>query len=120
GVMALIFFSVAETSGTAGYRYPSWILFSLSTLAAIVNGVALSAIAFRLTKYGFTPNRVAVTGANLLFFINLLMLVYRSFRGLTNPKISASLQQAIVLFLPVYFLWAVAITFFLPLLFSFR
>jgi hypothetical protein len=120
GVMALIFFSVAETSGTAVHRYPSWILFSLSTLAAIVNGVALSAIAFRLTKYGFTPNRVAVTGANLLFFINLLMLVYRSFRGLNNPKISASLQQAIVVFLPVYFLWAVAITFFLPLLFSFR
>ena len=120
GVMALIFFSVAETSGSGGHRYPSWVLFSLSTLAAIVNGVALSAIAFRLTKYGFTPNRVAVTGANILFFINLLLLVARSYRGWNDPGASRKLQHAIVLFLPVYFLWAVVMTFFLPLVFSFR
>ena len=63
---------------------------------------------------------LAVTGANILFFINLLLLVARSYRGWNDPGTSRKLQGAIVLFLPVYFLWAVVMTFFLPLVFSFR
>jgi len=72
GVMAIIFFSVAETSKTTKSNAEVWVLFLLSAVTIIVNGVALSAILFRISEWGFTPNRAAVLGGNVLILINLL------------------------------------------------
>jgi hypothetical protein len=51
GVMAIIFFSVAESS-TKKSQLEKWVLLLLSILTIIVNGVALSAILFRISEWG--------------------------------------------------------------------
>ena len=38
--------------------------------ALVADGVALAAIAVRKSEFGFTANRVAVLGENLLLFVN--------------------------------------------------
>ncbi|HUH33810.1 MAG TPA: hypothetical protein VLZ28_07640, partial [Daejeonella sp.] len=66
GVMAIIFFSIAESAKTNETSKAIWVLLLLSTVTIIVNGIALSAIVFRIVEYGITPNRLAVMGANFL------------------------------------------------------
>ena len=38
----------------------------------IINGVALSAILFRVFEYGISPNKVVVSGVNILIFTHLI------------------------------------------------
>ena len=75
GVMAIIFFSIAESSKTSGSKIITLMLFALSIVTIIVNGIALSAIIFRISEWGITPNRLAVLGSNILILLNLLYYV---------------------------------------------
>ena len=83
GVMAIIFFSVAEISKTTKSPTEIWVLFLLSVVTVVVNGIALSAILFRISEWGITPNRAAVLGGNVLILINLLLVTAQLFRVLS-------------------------------------
>jgi len=120
GVMALIFFSVAETTKTTKSQTKVWILLLLSVVTVLVNGIALSAILFRIAEWGITPNRAAVLGGNVLILINLLMVTAQLFRVIWKKAEISGVGKAIVLFLPVYCLWTVIVTFLFPLMFGFR
>ena len=39
--------------------------------------IALSAILFRLTSFGMTPNRIAVLGANLIVLFHLVLILIK-------------------------------------------
>ena len=119
GVMAIIFFSVAEASATKT-PVEIWILFLLSILTIIVNGIALSAILFRVSEWGLTPNRAAVLGGNILILINLLMITWQLLRVLLKKANIANVGKAISFYLPVYFLWTIIVTFIFPLIFGFK
>lgn len=120
GVMAIIFFSIAGTSRTTKNYVETFILFLLSILTLIVNGIALSAILFRISEWGFTPNRIAVLGGNILMLTNLILVTIRLFKALRSKHDKIEVGAAIALFLPVYAIWAFLITFFLPLIFNFK
>ena len=120
GVMAIIFFSVAGTLGLTKNYAETLILFLLSILTIIVNGIALSAILFRISEWGFTPNRIAVLGANILMLTNLILVAIRLFKALRRQNDITEVGAAIALFLPVYAIWAFVVTFFLPLIFNFK
>lgn len=120
GVMALIFFSVAESSGKQHYRTHFWILFLLSLVTIIVNSVALSAILFRISEWGFTPNRTAVLGSNILMLIHLLMIAAKLYRTVAKKSESLDVGKAIVWYIPVYFIWAAIVFFLFPLVFGFQ
>lgn len=119
GVMAIIFFSVAGTSGTAKNYMETLVLLLLSVLTVIVNGVALSAILFRISEWGFTPNRIAVLGGNIVMLANLILVTIRLFKALRTKSDKAEVGSAIAWFLPVYAIWAFFVAFLLPLIFSF-
>jgi hypothetical protein len=120
GVMAIILFSVAETSKTGGNRTGTLLLFMLSTVTIIVNGIALSAITFRIAEWGITPNRLAVLGSNVLMLINLIMVSYRIFKSLKNGDELVSVENSIASFLPVYTAWTLVVTLIFPVLFGFQ
>jgi hypothetical protein len=120
GVMALIFFSVAGTSRPTKNYVETFILFLLSIVTIIVNGIALSAILFRISEWGFTPNRIAVLGGNVLMLINLILVTIRLFKSLRKKNEKTEVGAAIALFLPVYAAWAFFVAFFLPLIFNFK
>ncbi len=119
GVMAIIFFSVAETSNTKS-PVEVWVLVLLSAVTVIVNGIALSAILFRISEWGITPNRAAVLGGNLLILINLLIVIMQLFRVLSKKSNITGVGRAIALYLPVYFIWTVIVIFLFPFLFGFK
>lgn len=120
GVMAIIFFSVAEASRTTKSQPEFWILFLLSVVTIIVNGIALSAILFRISEWGITPNRAAVLGGNILILINLLLVTAQLFRALSKKANINGVGKVIALYLPIYFVWTIIVTFTFPLLFGFK
>lgn len=120
GVMAIICFSVAETTKSTRSNLEHWILFLLSLVTIIVNGIALSAILFRISEWGITPNRAAVLGGNILILINLLMVSYELYRMTWNRSSHYEVGKAITRYLPIYFIWAGIVTFLFPFLFGFR
>ncbi len=120
GVMSIILFSVAETSKNTGGKISTLLLFLLSVVTIIVNGIALSAIIVRIFEGGITPNRLAVFGGNVLILINLMMVTYRLFKSLRNSDELVTVENSIASFLPVYSIWAIVVTFLFPLLFGFK
>lgn len=120
GVMALIFFSVAETSIASKNRSQILILFLLSAVTVLVNGIALSAVLFRISEGGITPNRAAVLGANVLMLIHLLYVGVRLLGALTRKTDLSLVGKSMTVFLPVYSLWSAIVTFLFPLLFGFK
>jgi hypothetical protein len=120
GVMALIFFSVAESPGTTKSRAESWILLLLSIVTIIVNSIALSAILFRISGGGFTPNRAAVLGGNVLILINLLLVTWKLFKVVSGKDDTSGVGKIIALYLPVYIIWTIIVTFLFPFIFGFK
>jgi hypothetical protein len=120
GVMAIIFFSVAEGVNTIANKFAVWVLFLLSVVTIVINGIALSAILFRIAEWGFTPNRAAVLGGNLLILIHLLLVMVKLFKAIRNKGDIAGVGQTIVTYLPVYVVWTVVVTFGFPFLFGFK
>ena len=120
GVMALIFFSVAEAGNTEKSKAEKYILFMLSAITIIVNGIALSAILFRISEMGLTPNRLAVLGTNILILVNLILVTVKLYGVLAQKRDIVTVGSQIAVFLPIYTLWTIFITFILPFLFNFE
>ncbi|MHC1707074.1 MAG: hypothetical protein AB9842_06070 [Bacteroidales bacterium] len=120
GVMAIIFFSVAEASKNSIHKISIWMLSGLSLVTIIINLIALSAIVFRIFEWGITPNRLAVLGSNILIFINLLMVAYRLVKSAKNADQLVNLENSIASYLPVYSIWTLIVAFLFPLIFQFR
>jgi hypothetical protein len=120
GVMAIIFFSVAGTSSTVKSRSETWILFMLSLVTVVVNGIALSAILFRISEWGVTPNRAAILGGNMLILINLLLVTRQLYQAISKKTDTIGVGKSIASYLPVYVVWAVIVTFIFPIIFAFK
>ena len=120
GVMAIILFSIAETSKNKESKLGTLLLLALSIVTVIVNGVALSAIVFRIFEWGITPNRLAVLGSNVLILANLLVVAYRLFKTMKDNNEIEQVENSIASFLPIYCVWTIFVTFFVPVLFSFK
>ncbi len=120
GVMAIILFSVAETSRNSGSKISTLMLLGLSIVTIILNGIALSAILFRISEWGITPNRLAVLGGNILILINLLLVTYRLFKTVKDSNEIENVENSIASYLPVYSLWATLVIFVFPVIFNFK
>lgn len=120
GVMGIILFSVAENSKNTGGKIANGLLFSLSLVTIVLNGIALSAIVFRISEWGTTPNRIAVLGSNVLILIHLLVVAYGLFKTLRNQEVATQVELKIVAYLPVYVIWTMVVVFIFPLIFNFQ
>lgn len=120
GVMGLIFFSVAESSAKRTFSSGILILLLLSIVTIVVNGIALSAILFRISEWGITPNRLAVLGSNVLILVHLLIVTRMLYRTVTKKVELIEVGKSIVGYIPVYFVWTIVVVFIFPLIFGFK
>lgn len=118
GVMAVVVFSVSGLSVNRKYSLKVLILFALSIVTLVVDLIALSAILYRLGEFGFTPNRTAVLGSNLLIFGNLALITIDLFKVAFKGKELKTVEQTIAGYFPVYMVWVIFVTVGLPLIFG--
>ena len=118
GVIALIFFSVAESTEEGKIDWSTKILAALSVVTVIVNLIALSAIVFRIAEWGFTPNRTAVLGINLLMLVHLTLVSRNLIRMIQGKSRIKEVGFTIARYLPIYVLWTIIIIFLFPMFFG--
>lgn len=116
-VLVVTIFSITESGTDDTKSISDYINLTLIVLALIIDSVALSAIVFRLSSYGITPNRLAVLGVNIVIWANLIWIMLSYLRFLQNKTSAASIQDAVTKYLPVYGLWAAFVTLAFPFIF---
>jgi len=119
GVMALILFSLGEATKQHASRIHQYFLLALAIVAIIDNGIALSAIGFRLFEFGVTPNRLAVLGSNALVMVHLVLVTRHLSRFLKGVETVEGIEKSLTSYLPYYAIWAAIVSFIFPLIFSF-
>jgi hypothetical protein len=120
GVLALLLFSVSEATKEKASNFQRVSLVVLALLAIINNGIALSAIAFRLFELGLTPNRLAVLGSNMLVLLNVIFVTRELLGLLKGQKNLREVEASMTRFLPLYAVWAAIVSFVFPFVFSFQ
>jgi len=87
--------------------------------ALLANAVALWAIAARITEFGFSPNRVAALGVNVILLVNLAWSTVLYIRFLRGRGSFAVLERWQMDYLPVYAAWAAIVVIVFPPLFGY-
>ena len=88
--------------------------------ALLVDALALWAILARISEFGFTPNRVAALGENLILVANLGWSAVLYARFLRRQVGFTPLERWQTAYLPVYAVWASVVVVLFPLVFSFQ
>jgi len=118
-VLGIVFYIISTRKETTGPQIYDWINLSLIIVALIIDTIALSAIVFRLSSFGISPNKLAALGENVLVFINLLgmaILFVQFFRRKISFVIVEKWQTWL---LPLYALWLGVVGLAFPLIFWF-
>ncbi|MBP1964123.1 DUF4153 domain-containing protein [Paenibacillus aceris] len=116
-VLAVTIFSITESGTNEKKSISDYINFALIVIALVIDCVAFSAIVFRLSSYGITPNRLAVLGVDILIWANLIWIMLSYMRFLQNKTGPSTIQDAVTKYLPVYGIWAAFVTVAFPLIF---
>ncbi len=87
--------------------------------ALVADAVALWAIAARITEFGFSPNRVAALGVNVILLVNLAWSAVLYIRFLRGRGSFTGLERWQTNYLPVYSVWAAIVVIVFPPLFGF-
>ena len=82
--------------------------------ALLADAVALWAIAARISEFGFTPNRVAALGENLILLVNLAWSAMLYLRFLRGRGSFTSLERWQTAYVPVYAVWAAIVAIVFP------
>jgi hypothetical protein len=88
--------------------------------ALVVDAVALAAIAARISEFGFTPNRVAAFGENLILLGNLSVTAWLYASFVRRRASFAALERWQVAYLPVYSAWAALVVVLFPPAFGYQ
>src|SRR6187551_112129 len=118
-VLALVLYgmSAREPSGTPNWMDRIQLVAVVSAL--ILDVMVLGTMVARIGDLGFTPNRTAALGLNLVLLVNLAGAAWLSARFLMRRSKLHRLERWQTSYLPVFALWAAAVVVILPPLFSF-
>jgi hypothetical protein len=118
-VLGLLLYSVSARDPQA----PSGVLDVLQLVlvisAILVDALAVWAVVARISEFGFSPNKVAALGENLVLLVNLGWSAVLSARFLFGRGSFATLERWQTAYLPVYGIWAWIVVAVFPVLFGF-
>jgi hypothetical protein len=119
-VVGLVLYAASARDPQAPPDFFDALQLLLVVSALAVDTVALTAIAARISEFGFTPNRVAALGENLILLVNLAWSAWLYARFLRRRGPFRDLERWQVAYLPVYSVWAALVVVMFPPLFVYR
>ena len=118
-VLGLLLYSVSARDPRASPGAFDAVQVVLVVSALLADVFALWAIAARISEFGFTPNRVAGLGVNVILLVNLAWSAVLYIQFLRGRGSFASLERWQTRYLPVYAAWAAIVVVAFPPLFGF-
>jgi hypothetical protein len=119
-VVGLVLYAASARDPQAPPDFFDALQLLLVVSALVVDAVALAAIAARISEFGFTANKVAALGENLILLVNLAWSAWLYARFLRRRVSFAALEGWQVAYLPVYVVWAAIVVVLFPPLFGYR
>ena len=118
-VVGLVLYAVSARDPQAAPDFFDRLQLLLVISALAVDALTLTAIASRITEFGFTPNRVAALGENFILLVNLVGSGWLYVQFLRRRKPFAALERWQTSYLPIYSAWAALVVIVFPPLFAF-
>lgn len=118
-VLALLLYSISARDPEARPGVFDIVQVALIMSALAADAVALQAIGARISEFGFTPNRVAALGMNVILLVNLAWSAVLYLRFLRSRGAFAAIERWQTGYMPVYALWAALVVVAFPPLFGY-
>jgi hypothetical protein len=118
-VLGLLLYSISARNPRSPAGAFDAVQVVLVVSALLVDAVALWAIAARITEFGFSPNRVAALGLNVILLVNLTWSAVLYMRVTRGKASFTSLERWQTDYLPLYALWAAIVVVAFPPIFGF-
>ena len=118
-VLALVLYGMSARDPSESPGWMDRIQLVAVVSALVLDVMVLGAMVARIGDLGFTPNRTAALGLNLVLLVNLAGAAWLSARFLTGRSRLHRLERWQTSYLPVFALWAAAVVVVLPPLFTF-
>jgi hypothetical protein len=118
-VLALVLYTISARDPQSGPGAFDVVQVVLIASALAADAVALQAIGARISEFGFTPNRVAALGMNLILLVNLAWSAVLYVRFLGARSTFSAIERWQTGYVPVYALWAALVVIAFPPLFGF-
>lgn len=118
-VLGLLLYGISSRDPNAPLSAFDVVQIVLLVSALLADAVALWAITERITDLGFTPNRLAALGMNIILLVNLAWSTVLYVRFLARGGPFQPIEQWQTNYLPVYAVWAAIVAIILPPLFGF-
>jgi hypothetical protein len=119
-VLGLVLYAISARDAQKPPGFFDALQLLLVVCALLVDGIALWAIAARISEFGFSPNKVAALGENLILLVNLGWSAVLYGRFLAGRVAFTALERWQTAYLPVYALWAWVVAVAFPPVFGFR
>lgn len=119
-VMCLVLYATSARDSQAAPGRFDRLQLLLVICALIVDVLALWAIAERISEFGFSPNKTAALGLNILLLVNLggSAVLYAGF--LAGRSSFAILERWQTAYLPAYGVWAWIVAALFPVIFNYQ
>lgn len=118
-VLGLVLYSISARDPGAQPALMDWVQLVLVVSALVIDVVALSAIVGRISEFGFTANRTAGLGLNLMLLANLAWSAWLLAAFVRGKREFPALERWQTAYVPVYAAWAAVVVVVFPPLFSF-
>ncbi len=118
-VVALVLYGMSARDPSTSPEWMDAIQLVAVVCALVLDLMVLGAMIARIGDLGFTPNRTAALGLNLVLLVNLAGAAWLSSRFLTRRSTLHRLERWQTSYLPVLAVWAAAVVVILPPLFGF-
>jgi drug/metabolite transporter (DMT)-like permease len=118
-VLALVLYSVSARDPESPPNAFDVLQVVLVVSALLADAVALWAIAARITEFGFSPNRVAALGENVILLVNLAWSAVLYIRFVRRRGVFAAVEKWQTDYVPVYAVWAAIVVVAFPPLFGY-
>ena len=118
-VLALVLYGMSARDPSTSPDWMDHIQLVAVVSALVLDVMVLGSMITRIGDLGFTPNRTAALGLNLLLLVNLAGAAWLSGRFLRRRSTLHRLERWQTTYLPVFALWAATVVVILPPVFSF-
>jgi len=118
-VLGLLLYSISARDSRAQPNVMDAVQLLLVVSMLVLDLVALSAIASRISEFGFSPNKTAALGLNIILAINLAWSGWLALGFLRRRKPFAVIEHWQTAYIPVYGLWAAIVVIAFPPIFGF-
>lgn len=118
-VLALLLYSISARDSMARPSLSDGLQLLLVVAAIAVDAVMLTAMLTRIAEFGFSPNKIAALGLNLLLLVHLVRAAWLTVGFLRGRRPFGQLENWQTHYLPVYGAWAAVVVVLFPPLFGF-